>query len=110
MVTHNLPSQTMPYIGREDEILAICQRLSERACGLLTLVGPGGIGKTRLALDVAQYIARTACPADGVYFVDLQRVNSGNLLVTAVANALGIVLLGSENPRQQLPGYLNGRN
>src|SRR5262245_35604230 len=109
-VAHNLPPQTMPFIGRGEEIIAIANRLAEPACGLLTLVGPGGIGKTRLALEVAQYIAQTSPPADSIYLVDLQPLKSGEFLPTAVCNALGVLVSGSEDPRDQLLSYLTGRN
>ncbi|MBC7809827.1 MAG: AAA family ATPase, partial [Burkholderiales bacterium] len=105
----NLPSQTMPFIGRGDEITAIAQRLTDHTCGLLTLVGPGGIGKTRLALEVANTIAETPIVVDGVHFVDLQPISSGDLLVVAMAHAVGVLLSGSEDPRSQLLSYLNGR-
>jgi predicted ATPase/DNA-binding CsgD family transcriptional regulator len=110
MQTPNLPSQTMSFIGRSDEITGIIQRLADPACGLLTLVGPGGIGKTRLAIEVAKTIADTDAVVDGIYFVDLQPINASDLLVTAISNSVGIILSGSDEPRAQLLSYLNGRN
>ncbi len=106
----NLPLQTMPFIGRSDEIVAIAQHLADPACSLLTLVGPGGMGKTRLAIEVAKYITHTQPPVDGIYFVDLQPVNSNDLLITAVANSLNILISGIEDPRTQILSYLNGRD
>ena len=50
---HNLPVQSTPIIGRESELAQIDERLSDPDCRLLSLVGPGGIGKTRLALEAA---------------------------------------------------------
>jgi ATP-dependent Clp protease ATP-binding subunit ClpA len=108
-VRHNLPLHTMPFIGREDEIVAIAQRLANPGCGLLTLVGPGGIGKIRLAVEVAKFIAQTHPPADGICFVDLQPIDSADLLVTAIANGLGLLISGAEEPRAQLLRYLNDR-
>jgi predicted ATPase/DNA-binding CsgD family transcriptional regulator len=102
MADMRLPIHTMPFIGRGDEIAAIGQRLADPACHLLTLVGPGGIGKTRLAIEVAKQITM----ADGLYFVDLQPVNSGELLVTTIANSIGVIFSGSEDPRSQLLSYL----
>src|SRR5579859_3525034 len=61
---HNLPSQPTPFIGRADELAEISQRLSDPACRLLTLVGAGGSGKTRLALEAAR--DQVANFADGV--------------------------------------------
>lgn len=104
-----LPLQTMPFIGRRDEIAGIVQRLMEPDCNLLTLIGPGGMGKTRLAIEVAQTLAKTHPPLDGVYFVDLQPLNSGNLLEIALANALNLVISGADEPLSQLLSYLDGR-
>ncbi len=106
----NLPLQTMPFVGRADEIVAIARQLTDPTCCLLTLVGPGGMGKTRLALEVAHHIAQTHPPRDGIYFVDLQPVQSGDLLLTAIANTLGILLSGGTDPRTQLMMYLKERD
>jgi len=100
----------MPFIGRDNEIPAVAQRLGDAMCHLLTLVGPGGIGKTRLAVEVAKMMAETQDFADGVYFVDLQPVQDGDLLAMAMANSIGIVFSGSESPRIQLLHYLSGNN
>src|SRR5260221_10898207 len=51
---HNLPHQPTPFIGRDKELTAIARRLQDPNCRLLTVVGPGGIGKTRLALQAAE--------------------------------------------------------
>ena len=50
---HNLPAQTTPFVGREEELEEVRARLQDPACRLLTLLGPGGVGKTRLALQAA---------------------------------------------------------
>jgi predicted ATPase/DNA-binding CsgD family transcriptional regulator len=105
----SLPSYTTPFIGRDDEIAVITERLDDPDCHLLTLVGSGGMGKTRLAVEVAKNIAQTSMPADGIYFVDLQPVNAGDLLVTAIANAIGILLSGPQNPHDQLLNILSER-
>ncbi|GAG97641.1 unnamed protein product, partial [marine sediment metagenome] len=52
-ISHNLPPQLTPFVGREDELPEIVKRLDDPGCRLLTLVGPGGIGKTRLAIKAA---------------------------------------------------------
>ncbi|HMN28739.1 MAG TPA: BTAD domain-containing putative transcriptional regulator [Caldilineaceae bacterium] len=54
---HQLPAQTTPFVGRQQELAELRERLYDPACRLLTLVGPGGMGKTRLALAAAQAIA-----------------------------------------------------
>ena len=54
MIAHNLPPQLTPFIGRVEEVAEIKCLLADPACRLLTLVGPGGIGKTRLAIEAAR--------------------------------------------------------
>ena len=68
VLKHNLPSQITTFVGRADEIIALAAQLDDPACRLLTIVGPGGMGKTRLALEVAQ---RKVESFAGVYFVPL---------------------------------------
>src|SRR5207253_1600260 len=71
---HNLPPQPTAFVGRADELNQISERLENPACRLLTLVGPGGVGKTRLALQAAgENIGNFA---DGVCFVPLASVSS----------------------------------
>lgn len=95
----NLPGQLTSLIGRETELAEIRSQLADPYCRLLTLVGPGGIGKTRLAVEVA---ARMDGFADGIYFVPLQPVASADLLVPAIANATGLPLAGKEPLLTQL--------
>lgn len=103
---NNLPPQTTLFIGREKD-LADIQRLllNEADCRLLTLVGPGGIGKTRLALAVA---AQTldAFP-DGTYFVSLASVSEVEFIVPTIAEVLHFTLYGSTDPKDQLLDYLS---
>ena len=76
MTRHNLPVQLTTFVGRETELLEISEQLTSPECRLLTLVGPGGIGKTRLALAAAE--AQRGNFADGIYFVPLQPLSSAN--------------------------------
>jgi predicted ATPase/DNA-binding SARP family transcriptional activator len=112
---HNLPAQTTPFVGREAELEAIRARLREPGCRLLTVVGPGGVGKTRLALEAASSLIHQTEHdgfVDGVYFVRMAPLESAEALVTAVARALGFSFYsGAEgraapDPQQQLLDYL----
>ncbi|MFN8468406.1 MAG: LuxR C-terminal-related transcriptional regulator [Caldilineaceae bacterium] len=83
---HNLPSPLTALVGRRAEVDAVKQLLRQHR--LLTLTGPGGIGKTRLALRAAEEM--TGLFADGIYFVDLAPINEANLVVNTIAHVLGI--------------------
>lgn len=87
---HNLPIQLTSFVGRTEEIAAVARLLSSGL--LVTLIGPGGAGKTRLALQVAAELVELY--GHGVWFVDLAGVGDGGLLPQAIAEALRI----SEEP------------
>ena len=71
---HNLPAQTTSFVGRESEVEAIVNLLDDPAQRLITILAPGGMGKTRLALAVAQH--QLTAFENGVYFVDLAPLGS----------------------------------
>lgn len=106
-VTHNLPSQPTPFIGRGQEITHILDLLRDPACRLLTLMGPGGIGKTRLALEAAAGLGGQF--PDGVHFVPLQAVQTSEFVVSTIADAMDVTLSGPDAPRGQLLNYLRDR-
>ena len=85
---NNLPVQYTPFIGREQEVAAVCDLLLRKDTRLLTLTGPGGTGKTRLALQAAAELCETF--EDGVFFVNLAPISDPNLVVNATAQTLGI--------------------
>lgn len=84
---HNLPMQATSFVGRENEVQMLLNRLDNPECRLLTVVGPGGIGKTRLAIEVARHAL--AQFTDGVFFVPLATVSSSDATVPAIMSALG---------------------
>lgn len=100
---HNLPSQLTPFIGRKQELADILRRLQDPTCRLLTVVGPGGMGKSRLAMQAAQLLPP---PPHGVWFVQLAPVTTANGMVAAIAEALNFVFYSNVPPRQQLLDYL----
>jgi predicted ATPase len=81
--------------------------LAKPTCRLLTIVGPGGIGKTRLALEVATH--RQQYYADGVVFVPLQALATPALLASAIADAVGCPPAGSSSPHRELVRFLQGK-
>jgi predicted ATPase/DNA-binding SARP family transcriptional activator len=103
---HNLPLQPTPFIGRREELAQISACLQSPDCRLLTLVGTGGMGKTRLALQAAEQAYQRRLFLHGIFFVPLVGVDSQTLLVTAVATACGLPFSGSQNPTAQLLTFL----
>jgi predicted ATPase/DNA-binding NarL/FixJ family response regulator len=103
-MSYKLPLQLTTFVGRAQELAELMAMLAEPECRLLTLVGPGGIGKTRLALQVAERLQDAY--AAGVCFVDLQPLAGPQFLPVAIAQALDIMLNGQEEPEVQLIQYL----
>ena len=100
----NLPRPLTPFIGREPELIALGQLLQDPQCSLLTIVGPGGVGKTRLAVEAAHH-SQQLFP-DGVWFVPLVSLNSPVQIVPAIAGALDFKFQEPTNPQAQLLRYL----
>ena len=101
---NNLPSQSTPLVGREREVGEVCERLRGPDVRLLTLVGPGGTGKTRLALQAAADLLEEH--EDGAFFVALATITDPDLVPSAVARALGVVEGGDRPLDEALKDYL----
>src|SRR6202050_5393315 len=101
---HNLPVQRTAFIGREHEATALRQLLSRTDVQLVTLTGPGGIGKTRLAFRGAAGAA-PEFPA-GICFVPLSAVSDHGLITSTIAQALGLRETGNQSPQESLKEYV----
>lgn len=105
---NNLPLQVGPMMGREREVGAVCALLRREDVWLVTLTGPGGIGKTRLALQVAAEVL-DAFP-DGVWCVRLSRTTDPDLMVPAIAQVLNLKESGAMPIAQVLREYLRDKH
>ena len=101
----NLPPERTPFVGRKDELTAIRQLWVTTR--LLTLIGPGGIGKTRLTLKAAGEAAGDF--EDGCFYVSLAPIRSVEHIVQTIAEAVRFPLATHEDPRHQLLRYLRKR-
>ncbi len=102
---HNLPVQITSFVGRQREIAEITHLLRESH--LLTLTGPGGTGKTRLALQVADGLLDAF--EHGVFFVDLAPISHPDLVTVTIATALGVKGTAGQPTVEILKNYLSGR-
>ena len=100
---NNLAVQPTSLLGRDAELSRIADLLEDPACRLLTLVGPGGVGKTRLALEVAERVFDDF--EDGVYFVSLAPIRDTELVATSITQILGI----QDSPGRSLVDRLKDR-
>ena len=103
---NNLPVQRTAFIGREHEAAALRHLLSRVDVRLVTLTGPGGIGKTRLALQVAAEIANEF--PGGVCFVPLSAVGERGLIASTIAQAVGMRETGNQSPQESLKEFVGG--
>lgn len=89
-----LPATLTPFVGRKEDLRVLASLRRQDDVRLLTLMGPGGMGKTRLALEVAR--AAIACYADGVVFVPLAPITTAEAVPAAIARAIGATLHGTD--------------
>ena len=104
----HLPTQITPFIGRETELEELARILTLPEVRLVTVLAPGGMGKTRLALEAAEQQLDTF--PDGVYFVPLQPMTKIEQIVPAIAKQVGFQYAPDErSPKQQVLDYLQGK-
>jgi predicted ATPase/class 3 adenylate cyclase/Tfp pilus assembly protein PilF len=104
---NNLPLQPTPLVGREKEVSEVCNLLRSGETRLLTLTGPGGTGKTRLALQAAADLLEDF--PDGTFFVQLATLTDADLFISAVAETLGVRETGEQALDDSLKNYLSER-
>jgi predicted ATPase/transcriptional regulator with XRE-family HTH domain len=100
----NLPASLTPLVGRETDLIIIHKILRRDTVRLLSLVGPPGVGKTRLGLQVATDIRDFF--KDGVYFVPLGSISDSNLVIPAISNKVDLKDLGTRSPVDNLIDFL----
>lgn len=100
----NLRARETSFVGRDLELAEITQLLSEHR--LVTLLGPGGVGKSRLAAQTAQQQLGSDLFKDGIFFVALDALTSIRAIPTSIASAVSLILQGSDDPLAQLKRYL----
>jgi predicted ATPase/transcriptional regulator with XRE-family HTH domain len=104
----NLPVPPTPLVGREHEVSVITRQLLEPTCRMLTLTGPGGIGKTRLAIETGRQLKTRF--ADSVYFISLAGVGMTESILPAIAETLGLSFSGPAEPIMQVTTYLRPKD
>jgi serine/threonine protein kinase/predicted ATPase len=106
---NNLPTQPSSFIGRRNELSLIADRLADPACRLLTLLGPGGIGKTRLAIQAARQELYNY--QHGVFFAALAPLSSPQFIISTLAETINFAFYNiQEDNKVQLINYLRNKN
>jgi predicted ATPase/Tfp pilus assembly protein PilF len=103
----NLPAQVSSFIGRENELAVLKELLARQQLRLLTLTGPGGTGKTRLSMQLSAGVIDRY--RDGVFFVSLAEAREPSLVVSKIAELMGIREGGSQSLLASLKGYLRDK-
>ena len=109
---HNLPETLTSFVGREDTIRDVIGIISQSDCRLLSLVGQGGIGKTRFALEVAKSLMNESNMS--VYMIELARITTAHDIPTSVAQSLGMQFATNyqtdRSPEEQIIDYLREKD
>ncbi|MCB9135845.1 MAG: protein kinase [Anaerolineales bacterium] len=106
---NNLTLRPTAFVGRTEELEHLDSLFTRPDSRLITLLGPGGIGKTRLALQAARHALQRGLFLSGVFFVSLEGVDNPDLIPTAIAEAVGLAFAGNQEPKNQVLAYLKSR-
>ncbi|MCL4253074.1 MAG: protein kinase, partial [Anaerolineae bacterium] len=120
-IKHNLPADTTPFIGRESELIELRRLITSPKIRLVSVIAQGGMGKTRLALQMGHQFAGLINQADlnteerthwrhGIFFVALAPLNNPDDIVTAIGNAVGYTFKTGEDNKTQLLTFLNDKH
>ncbi|MBU1700289.1 MAG: protein kinase [Candidatus Eisenbacteria bacterium] len=104
---HNLPHQAFPFIGREEELAELGALLTKHDHPLITLLGPGGMGKSRLALEAAG--CHLNAFRNGTFFVELAALRDPAGIPSAIADATGFRFSERGTPQEQILNYLRNK-
>lgn len=107
-IKSSIPACLTPLVGRRRELLQVHEQISSPECRLLTILGPGGSGKTRLALEVAQAIQNNF--SHGAFYIPLHAVHSPLSILGVVVNKLELPRRSQEDLYEQFVDYLRERN
>ena len=103
----NLPVPATVFLGRERELATVVDLLGSSGARLVTLTGPGGIGKTRLALQAAAEVSDAF--VDGVYWLPFAAIREGALVIATIASSVGVVEQAGRSPLESLVKWLAGK-
>jgi predicted ATPase/transcriptional regulator with XRE-family HTH domain len=104
----HLPRPLTPIVGRGHELEVLRKQIQNPACRLLTLTGPGGVGKSRLALEAAQSLDTGF--EHGAHFVALAGTGAPEFIIPAIADTLGFLFSGTRDLKSQLFGFLRDKH
>ena len=110
--SNNLPAEITPFIGREREVEQVISLFHDQACRVVTLFGPGGIGKTRLALQVARRLIEQATNffPNGVYFISLFSLSEAAFIPQAISSVFNIEFEEADDNQKQLLQFLRKKH
>lgn len=107
MAALNLPSQLTPFIGRANELQEIKNLLADSNCRLLTLIGPGGMGKTRLAVEATRAVIDDY--PDGLFFIPLQSLSEPEFIVVTAAESMNLQFYSGRDREMQFFAFLQDK-